>query len=99
LGDDKFPNRTDVRNYFTATGSVTAGAITGSATAHLTSPVAYLTAWYWTSTALSSTGTSTGLVSSSPVASTSRNDAMGRAARFHAGILLFWPYCKQREII
>lgn len=78
LGDDKFPNKTDVSNYFTATGSVTA---------HLTSPIAYPTAWYWTPTATSSTGTSSGIVSSSAVASTSRNDAMGRTAGFDARIL------------
>jgi hypothetical protein len=36
LGDDKFPNNTAVSNYFTGTGLATRGAITGSATARLT---------------------------------------------------------------
>jgi hypothetical protein len=36
LGNDRFPNNTAVSNYFTATGSDTAGAITGSATGRLT---------------------------------------------------------------
>jgi hypothetical protein len=36
LGDDKFPNNTAVSNYFTGTGLATLGAITGSATARLT---------------------------------------------------------------
>lgn len=37
LGNDRFPNMTAVSNYFTETGRATAGAITGSATARLTS--------------------------------------------------------------
>ena len=37
LGDDRFPNNTAVSNYWTPTKSVTAGEITGSATARLTS--------------------------------------------------------------
>lgn len=36
LGFDKFPNNTAVSNYFTETGPATPGAITGSATARLT---------------------------------------------------------------
>jgi hypothetical protein len=36
LGDDKSPNNTAVSNYFTGTGLATPGAITGSATARLT---------------------------------------------------------------
>jgi hypothetical protein len=36
LGIDKFPNNTAVSNYFTETGPATPGAITGSATARLT---------------------------------------------------------------
>jgi hypothetical protein len=36
LGDDKFPNNTAVSNYFTGTGLATPGAITGSATARVT---------------------------------------------------------------
>jgi hypothetical protein len=87
LGHDQFPNKTDVSYYFTATGSVTDGAITGSATARLTSPISYPTAWYWTPTAISRTGTSTGVVSSSPVAPPSKNGAMGKTAGFDAGLL------------
>jgi hypothetical protein len=36
LGFDKFPNNTAVSNYFIETGPATPGAITGSATARLT---------------------------------------------------------------
>ena len=36
LGFDKSPNNTAVSNYFTETGPATPGAITGSATARLT---------------------------------------------------------------
>jgi hypothetical protein len=66
LVDDRFPNNTAVSNYFTATGSLTAGAITGSATARLTiftntSKVRFTPS----STPASATGTSTSASKSS----------------------------------
>lgn len=60
IGTDRFPNNTAVSNYYTQTGEVTPGAITGSATARLTRWTNYSGIRFTpTSTSTSATATAT----------------------------------------
>ena len=97
LGDDRFPNNTAVSNYFTATESATAGAITGSATGRLTSWTNFSGIRYTptstsvgsgTGSAASSTATGAGGSSStSASASASHNVASTRDVQVAGGLL------------
>lgn len=97
-GTDKFPNDTAVSNYFTPTGSVSVGSITGSATARVASSINHSGIRFTpTSTPASSTtggtsASSTSVASSSSSSSrssttASANMAAGMEVKFVGGLL------------
>ena len=80
LGVDKFPNNTEISNYYTSTKPWTVGEITGSATARLTSWTNYEGNVFTPTTTPSSSPNTTPPVSSTPTASVAGVDTASTLA-------------------